>query len=909
MPAFYMTRSGLAAAAFLTTAAAWLSQGTLAVSSLDGSRIGLLPVSLSASATALAAGATVVGFARTGASLAPIWLLTFVVWPWVPVPMPAAILVWSGPIRWLIWTAVVIAMLVTVLARRLGQGLPFVVTLVRDRPRSTAGALAFAIFAFAAWQVSPSVPGGDEPHYLVITQSLLLDGDLKIENNHTRGDYQAYYGGRLAPHYVRRGADGEIYSIHAPGVSALVAPAFAIGGYRGAVLWLVVIAACGSALAWHVSSLASGQPSAAWFGWAAVTLSATTIFHSFAVYPDSVGGVIVLSGVWALLRADSERRSGGTRVWPWFLHGAALAILPWLHSRFAVLAGSLGALVLLRLSSTSNPAGKAVAFLSIPAVSAIGWMGFFVAIYGVADPSAPYGTGRDFAIAFIPGGLTGLLFDQRFGLLANAPVLAVGVAGLVTMLRRPHASAGLPSAGRADRRLAIELLFVMVPYLLTATSYAMWWGGSSAPARFASPAVLILAIPCAVAWQVIRNRATRVIAAGSLALTGFLSSVLVVVGGGRLAYNSRESTAQWLEWASPLTALGEGMPAWYRDREAGFAVDVAVWVTALALAWWCSRRIAAARSVRDRGRLVTAVAAIHLAAAMLAVATVWRIHGVDGVLAAPAELDMLRVVAAEPRVMALQVSPPRRLATTQLLERLTLESAVRTPGRTGRSTDPTVAAFPSMPAGRYRLRLEGGGAAGWLMLGIGPDQFAFRSEALVWPQAPIDIEFPVAVRALIVRGDEDARRAIRRVIVEPLSIVPSSARLTDLVSRRAVKYEGATVFFLDDGSFAEPEAFWIGGSRQSALIVQPDRPGPSIDLLLRNAPVDNRVTLHAGQWRDELTLAPGEDRRVLVPVAPGQRAVLLTAATTSGFRPSESTPGSKDDRFLGVWVKPGSRIP
>ena len=69
-------------------------------------------------------------------------------------------------------------------------------------------------------------------------------------------------------------------------------------------------------------------------------------------------------------------------------------------------------------------------------------------------------------------------------------------------------------------------------------------GGVSAPARFASPAVLILAIPCAVAWQLIRNRGTRVVAAGSLALTGVLSSVLVVVGGGRLAYNSRESTAQ-----------------------------------------------------------------------------------------------------------------------------------------------------------------------------------------------------------------------------------------------------------------------------------------------------------------------------------------------------------------------------
>ena len=175
---------------------------------------------------------------------------------------------------------------------------------------------------------------------------------------------------------------------------------------------------------------------------------------------------------------------------------------------------------------------------------------------------------------------------------------------------------------------------------------------------------------------------------------------------------------------------------------------------------------------------------------MLAVTTVWRIHGVDGVLAAPAELDMLRVVAAEPRAIAFQVSPPRRLATARLLEMLTLESTVRSQPRTVRSNDPTVSVFPSMPAGRYRVRLEGGGSAGWLMLGIGQDQFALRSEALVWPHAPIDIEFPVAVRALIVRGDEDARRAIRKVIVEPLSIVPSSARLTDLVARRAVKYRG-----------------------------------------------------------------------------------------------------------------------
>ena len=893
---------GLPAAAIVAAVAAWLSQSTLAVAGLDGSRIGLLPLSPAALIAAGIAGAAVVVLARAGASLAPVWLLSLVVLPWAPWPVPAPLLVWAGSIRWLVWMAVVLAMLVTTTRRPRGEPLlAGVGRFVRDRPRLAAGVLAFVIFAVAAWRVAPSVPGGDEPHYLVITQSLLLDGDLTIENNHRRGDYQAYYAGPLSPHYIRRGANGDIYSIHAPGLSAIVAPAFAIGGYRAVVLWLLVVAACGSALAWHLAWLASGSASAAWFGWAAVTLPATAIFHSFSIYPDGLGSVIALTGAWALLRAEQERRSGAARLRPWVLHGLALALLPWLHSRFALLAGSIGALVLLRLAATRNPAGKAVAFLSVPAVSAVCWMLFFYVIYGVADPSAPYGTAREFSLGFIPGGLAGLLFDQRFGLIANAPVLVIGVAGLGMMLRMGRQGA----TGLADRRLALELLFVMVPYLLTATSYAMWWAGWSAPARFANPAVPILAIPSAVAWSRIQNRGSRAVAAGTLVFTAFLSSVLVFTDGGRLAYNTRETTALWLEWASTLAPLAEGTPIWFRGREGAFALDIAVWAVALTLAWWGVRALASAGRFADRGHLLTAAAAIHVIAATITVVVVWRIHGVDGVRAAPAELALLRRLAIEPRALAVQVVPPRLLTSPQLLELLSIEPVVvRAAGVRGRG-DPTVAVLPAIPAGRYRIRLEGGGAAGWVMIGIGQDQFALRSDPVSWPSAPIEIEFPVDVRALIVRGDEDARRAVRRVVVEPLSLVPASARLTDGFARRAVRYEGVSVFFLDDRSFAEPEAFWVGGSRRSAFVLQPDGPGVSVDLRLRNAPVDNRVTLESGQWREDLTLAPGEERLVRVPIGPDQRAAMVTATTIAGFRPSASNPESRDDRFLGVWIKPG----
>jgi hypothetical protein len=471
------------------------------------------------------------------------------------------------------------------------------------------------------------------------------------------------------------------------------------------------------------------------------------------------------------------------------------------------------------------------------------------------------------------------------------------------MLMRGRRADDTASAGLADRRLALELMFVMVPYLLTATSYAMWWAGWSAPARFANPAVLMLALPAAFAWSRILNRGSRAVAAGLLLLTIFLSAVLVTVDGGRLAYNTRETTALWLDWASRLVPLADGVPIWFRGREGVFAIDIAIWAIALTLAWLGARAMAKAPAFASRGRFLTAVAVTHVAAAMLAVAVVWSIHGTDRVLAAPAELDVLRRLSREPRTVALQIAPPGVISKDRVLARLAIEPTVR-PGAQGRGRlDPTVAVLADVPAGRYRVTLEGGGSGGWIMIGIGQDQFALRSEAIAWPAPPLEIAFPVDVRALVLRADEDARRAIRRVIVEPLSIVSADARLTETVARRAVKYANASVFFLDERSFPEPEGFWLGGSRQSAFVIQPDRPTGSVTVLVRNAPVDNRVTLESGQWREELALAPGEERHIQVPLAPNQTAVVVTATVSGGFRPSQSVPDSRDDRFLGAWLQ------
>ena len=97
----------------------------------------------------------------------------------------------------------------------------------------------------------PAIPTGDEPHFLIMTQSLLRDGDLDLRDNYARGDYLEYHPQPISdPHVVE--IRGTWQPVHGIGLPILSLAWFAIAGRPAVVLMLTIMTAAAIGLTWSL---------------------------------------------------------------------------------------------------------------------------------------------------------------------------------------------------------------------------------------------------------------------------------------------------------------------------------------------------------------------------------------------------------------------------------------------------------------------------------------------------------------------------------------------------------------------------------------------------------------------------------------------------------------------------------
>jgi hypothetical protein len=472
---------------------------------------------------ALGAAAALLLAQRPAPVTRPLLWLGLAALPLVPVLTGAfpALLALQGPMLALLCAAVLCLALARALPAPIGPP-----------PGPLLFAAAFAFYALlGAWLPGAAGPQGDEPHYLALSHSLLTDGDLDLSDEFAAREYRAFYAGTLGAHASPASPPGKLHSVHAPGLAVLLLPAYALGGYPAARIFMSALAALTGVLAHRLVRESTGSPGAALGAWLCLVFTPPLPLYAVSIYPEVPAALATA----VFLRAGA--RDGGMR--DLVLSSVAAAVLPWLHPKLLVLAATGLVLILARRRSwRSRLACTAALLVSLGAL-----LLFFHQFYGRASLSAAYGPGfaADVSPARVPWGAAALIFDRQFGLLAVSPLWALALPGLGLLFRQ-----------RTGDALRASLLGASS--FLVGASFSMWWGGSCPPARFVVPALPALALALAPALSRYRD------AAAALAGVG-IGIVALSAEAPRALHNRADGESALLRFVAPALDLDASLPS------------------------------------------------------------------------------------------------------------------------------------------------------------------------------------------------------------------------------------------------------------------------------------------------------------------------------------------------------------
>ena len=406
---------------------------------------------------------------------------------------------------------------------------------------AVAGLIAFTFFVFVGrYLPGPAGPQGDEPHYLLIAESLLEDGDVDLKNQFDERAFSKFTSADLEPHTAPRSPAGKLYAIHTPGLSALIAPGYAAGGFAGArAVVSAILAAVVALLFFTTRSLFDAR--AANFVFLLATFASPLPIYANSVFPDSAATLPVAATLACLVAPHPALIA---------LASTSIASLPWLHPRFLPVALLLALAITLRgRFSILRAVGMWLPLL----VSIAGLLFHFHDLFGRASLSAAYGPGfsSDVSVLRIPWGGSALLLDRQFGLLLFSPVLLLGLAGASRAWAR-------------DRQIATTLVVAALFFVGVGGSFSMWWGGASAPARFligATPALLLF---CGALWHAPQTRddVRAVIAAASGYGAGLL---LLACMAPRALHNRADGESGLLRLLAPVLDADRFFPGFVND--------------------------------------------------------------------------------------------------------------------------------------------------------------------------------------------------------------------------------------------------------------------------------------------------------------------------------------------------------
>ena len=821
-----------------------------------------------------------------------LWGLPYL--PWLPDAIPL-VLILAGPVRWVVLGVAILGCVLAVPTSGLVGALQFRL----PGPRAVFVISMLLFLALGGYVKYHQGVGGDEPHYLVIAHSLLVDGDLQIENNYEAGDYRSFWGGPLPIHFLQRGVDSVIYSVHAPGLPALIAPFYGLAGQWGAMVFVVLLASLAAAAMFGVAERLTNRRVAV-ATWLAVVLTVPFAPQAWLIFPE-MPAAMTMALVVAWLFGPLPVRATS-----WLWRGMVVGFLPWLHMKYSFLLAGATVCLLSRLLFR-RPIGHSVAMLVPMVLSGVLWFGSFYVMYGTPNPTVVYGygAGAGLELSNIPRGVLGLLFDQEFGLLLYSPIYLLAVVGCWLMVQR-----------RETRWPTIGLAATALGFVATVVPYYMWWGGWSVPARFLVPVLPVVAPMIAVALDRCRGAASRGVAGVLLLASMTFFALVTYEPQRRLLFNDRDGTGRLVETMQGGMNLTDVLPSFIQQDWASQLPRVVAWLGAGLLAGIVAFALGRRRVTLNRAFWSGAVCLVGFVMAGSLISGVSVVAGAGmevfhkGQQSLIAAYDGTRLITYDFRDRAV-------LSEGDLFERATIEVplAERVPPDVSRPMieQGRVAGPFALAAGRYVarvwLRETARGGVGendevWVAFHRGPHVLGRGSVASANP-VEITLDLPVTFDPVWVGATSNRLAdAISHVQIEPISVIPRTDRATIANIREVASMDGVAGRYeihVDDNIFSESDGFWVRGGQVASLYLTPGD-ADVLRITVRNGGTAGPVVLDVDGRREFAELGPHQQHEFTVALTGNKPHVPLTIESVNGFRPSEQNAESRDNRWLGCWV-------
>jgi len=327
-----------------------------------------------------------------------------------------------------------------------------------------AAALVYAVILPTQFR---SALDGDEPFYLLVTESIVHDHDLDLANQYRdiaksdtgRPDLVPQLGDPTGPH-------GEQYSRHEPFLPLLMVPGYVLFGVPGAIATIALfgVLLVRSLVRWLEDEGISDATIRALMP--LIVFGPPVVFYAVRIWPEVPAAFCFVEALRGVRQQRAQR---------WI---PALFALVMLKLRFVLIGVTLVPFIL--RGRNRNVAALAFAILALP----------LLVVWLVSGSATNVHTWRELipvAPMLYVKGLFGLILDGAAGIAFQAPLFLLGIFALARWQKMPE----------GFRLGAIASLI----YVVTLLPRSEWHGGWSPPLRYIVVFIPVLALGAAAMYE------------------------------------------------------------------------------------------------------------------------------------------------------------------------------------------------------------------------------------------------------------------------------------------------------------------------------------------------------------------------------------------------------------------------